>query len=128
MNKEKEERKGREPSAEPMLMARPLAPEDVSAGQYVCLTHTVSEYLPWWCLEERYGGSPEPIRMVWLPGDAGTPLRVIEVCVPFLLVEQPGGAHRMLDLRRHRIARISDRFGQRAFKRLRRTMERKEVS
>lgn len=110
---------------EQSAMARPLAPEDVRPGEYVCLLHTVSEYLPLWCLEERYAGAPEPVRMVWMPQDAGTPLRVVEVCVPFVLAEQPDGSHRTLDLRRHRIAGVSERFGERAFKRLRRGRRRK---
>lgn len=62
-----------------------------------------------------------------LPAAAETvPFRVVEVCVPFVLVAEPDGAHRTLDLRRHRLARVSDRFGQRAFARLRRQARQEE--
>lgn len=102
-------------------LARPLAPEDLRSGQFVCIMHVMHEYIPFWCLEEATFREPEPVRLFCLAEEAGTPLRVVEVCVPFVLVEQPDGAHRTLDLRRHRLAGVSERFGERAFKRLRRS-------
>lgn len=102
-------------------IARPLAPEDIRPGDHVCVLQVLQEYLPLWCLfESDTWKDPQPLRFRWLPADGDTPLRVIEVCVPFLLVEQVDGSHRTLDLRRHRLARVSEQFGRRAFKRLRR--------
>jgi hypothetical protein len=110
-------------------MSRPLAPEDVRPGDYVCVLLRMEEYLPFWCLmESEAWKEPEPIRFQWLPEDGATPLRVIEVCVPFLLVEQVDGVHRTLDLRRHRLARVSERFGRRAFKRLRKRETKRSTS
>ena len=109
-------------------MARPLAPEDVRPGDYVCVFQVVDEHLPFWCLfDSNSWKDPQPVRLRWLPADGDTPLRVIETCVPFLLVEQVDGTHRTLDLRRHRLARVSERFGRRAFKRLRRRTEKRSA-
>jgi hypothetical protein len=101
------------------IVARPLGPEDLRADDYVCVMHVLKEYLPFFLLMEDSWKEPKPVRLQWLPEDAGTPLRVVEVCVPFVLVEQVDGSHRTLDLRRHKLARVSGRFGNRAFKRLR---------
>lgn len=110
-------------------MARPLAPEDVRPDDYVCVFQRIEEYLPFWCLMESDAWqTPQPVRLRWLPADGATPLRVIEVCVPFVLVEEVDGSHRTLDLRRHRLARVSERFGARAFKRLRRSEERRTAA
>lgn len=76
--------------------------------------------MPWWAILEESFKTPELIRLTWLPPDSSTPLKVIEACLPFVLVQQVDGVHRMLDLRRCRLARVSERFGSRAFKRLRR--------
>lgn len=108
-------------------ISRPLAPEDVQPEQYVFVFHIVEELLPFWCLDENNWKKIEPLHFVLMPGREVAPLRVVEVCVPFVLVEQPDGNHRTLDLRRHRLARVSDRFGQRAFKRLRRKVKREET-
>ncbi len=102
-------------------MARPLAPEDVRPDDYVCVFQVIGEYMPFWPLMESDAWKePQPVRLQWLPADGTTPLRVIEVCVPFVLVEQVDGSHRTLDLRRHRLARVSEQFGRRSFKRLKR--------
>jgi hypothetical protein len=107
--------------ADSSRMARFLAPEDVRKDQYVCVMRVLREHTPYWCLfEESTWRKPEPIQLSWLAEDGSAPLRVIEVCLPFVLVEQVDRTQRMLDLRRHCLGRVSDRFGSRAFKRLRR--------
>lgn len=100
-------------------IARPLAPEDLRVDQYVCVLQVLHEFVPLWCIFEQGWTTPEPVRLSMLPPDGGTPLRIVEVCVPFVLVEQIDGTHQTLDLRRHRLAALSERFGRRAFKRLR---------
>lgn len=102
------------------LAARVLAPEDVEAGQYVCIFRVLREHLPFnILLGEAWQGDPVPVTTAWLPPRGGTPLRVVEVCLPFVLTQRVNGTHCTLDLRRHKLALLSNRFGSRAFKRLR---------
>lgn len=99
--------------------ARLLAPEEVRAGDYICVMKVLQEYMPFWAIFEESWEKPELIRLTWMPAESGTPLKVIEVCIPFVLVQQVDGSHKTLDLRRHGVGRLSERFGSRAFKRLR---------
>ena len=56
------------------------------------------------------------MRCLRLPWSTGLPVQVDEVCLPFVLVKTARGQCRMLDVRRHRLARVSWQFGQHAFK------------
>jgi hypothetical protein len=58
----------------------------------------------------------EPIRVTLMPGQA-QPMKVVEVCLPFVLVRKASGKHETLDVRRYRFARVSKEFGRKAFKR-----------
>lgn len=100
-----------------LTLMRPLAPEDIRRGTHVAVLYYVLEYLPFWCDES---WQPLKVRRVEvLPGpDAGTPLRVREVCLPYILVEHPDGKHRTIDVRRYRLGLLSERFAEKAFKRL----------
>jgi hypothetical protein len=98
--------------------ARGLPPEDIRSGQYVTVLYTVSELFPWWCVDEAIGRQPDVVRFRKLPGEDETaPMRVIDVCLPFVLVKRLDGQHRTLDVRQVTLARVADRFGRRAFRR-----------
>ncbi len=97
------------------LMARALAPEDIQPGDYVTVLHHVVEHMAaFW--ELRPGQAPEVYRLVHLPSGCGVgAARVLEVCLPFVLVRTARGKHRMVDVRQCRLARISAQFGERLF-------------
>ena len=57
-----------------------------------------------------------PQRVSLLPWDC-EPARVIDVCLPFVLVKQTNGEHETLDVRRQTLARVSSRFGREVFER-----------
>jgi len=88
-------------------MAKFLAPEDVRAGDYVALLHVVHE-IPsfWWCSGMGTIRPDEPVRVPFMPKNAGVPFRVRSVCLPFILVKGPSGEMRSLDVRRYRLARL----------------------
>jgi hypothetical protein len=98
-----------------LTVARPLAPEDIRAGFYVAILNVVWESFPPGC--DQPWRELKPLRTVWLPPpDAALVLKVREVCLPFVLTEQPGGPPRTLDIRRWRLALVSERFGVEVFK------------
>jgi hypothetical protein len=96
-------------------VARPLAPEDVRPGDYVAILNTTVEWPPW-LFDQRFGET-RIVRTVHLPCESG-PLREDAVCLPFVLVENHKGEHSTLDVRRVMLARLSERYGARAAKRL----------
>jgi hypothetical protein len=100
-----------------LTVARPLAPEDIRRGRYIAVLTVGVEFFPFWNDEP---WQPAKVRRIdLLPGpEGGTPLRVKEVCLPYVLVEHPDGNHRTLDVRRFRLGELSERFGERAFKKL----------
>lgn len=53
----------------------------------------------------------EPPRLTLISDEAGRPLKVVSLCRPFVLVEDPNGQHVPLDLRSRRLARLSGSYG-----------------
>ncbi len=98
------------------LVARAVAPEDVRPGDYIIPLHVVNEYrpLPWQCDN---AWQAQTVRRLELPATGAPPVHVLEVCLPLLLVRMPQGKHRLIDVRRFRLARVSEQFGQRVFER-----------
>lgn len=98
--------------------SRPVSAEDLSPGQFVALSRITYELIPddpdspW-----RQDLIPQRIRL--MPCDAGRPLKVIAISVPFVLVRTPEGTPLTLDLRRVELMRLGAVFGREAYGRLR---------
>jgi hypothetical protein len=101
----------------PLTVARPLAPEDIRPGSYIAVSQIVWEFCAFW-LAELWCGPPVYSVSLIAGNDIGTPLRVKEVCLPFVLAQAPDGTHRTIDVRRVRLLLLSDRFGKKASKKL----------
>jgi hypothetical protein len=98
-------------------LAKPLAPEDVRTGDFVAVLHVVYELPSFlWFPDAALLPPEEPVRVTFLPGDSGVPLKVRAVCLPFLLVEDALGEHRVLDLRRTNVARLDRGFAKTTWK------------
>lgn len=95
------------------LVARPLAPEDVRAGQYVCTLQFVVECMAPADLDS--WRPPRVIRLQCLPFSS-EPQRVLAVCLPFVFVRNVNCELETIDVRRYTLARVSKTFGQLAFK------------
>lgn len=95
--------------------SRVIGPEDVRIGDYVTVTHTTYEFV----MDPCPGISQDevkPNRVTLIPWDAGRPMKVLSVCLPFVLVVDTARTTDTLDLRRHRIAKLSSAHGRKAFK------------
>lgn len=93
-----------------------LAPEDVRPRMYVSIMHVVYEHVSWCCEPEAWRQG-EPARSLLLPDEPSKPLKVVEVCLPFILVEDADGDCETLDVRRQRLAELSQRYGDAVFMR-----------
>jgi hypothetical protein len=99
-------------------LSRSLAPEDVRAGRYVAITHVVEQFLwPSPCDGAEWR-TPQVREVLWRPYAQRGPLKVVEVCLPFVLARQVDGKFRVLDTRACRLVELSERFGRQAFSRL----------
>ena len=56
--------------------------------------------------------------MPWRPDDAGTPLKVKAICLPFVFVKAPNGEGRILDMRRCHLVRLSSDYARSVWKAL----------
>jgi hypothetical protein len=98
-----------------MDVARSLAPEDLKVGEYVAITAVIHEVYLCAQLERGYGPY-EPVRLVCTECSDGAPLKVLAVCIPFVLVADGHGQRRPLDIRRLRLARLPRDYARKALK------------
>lgn len=94
-------------------VARPLAPEDIAPGDYVCVLSQTYEWFPFCCASEY--GRVQVQRVTLVPNETEPPVLVEAVSLPFVFVRESKGKRRMLDARRVRLARVSGAFGRAAF-------------
>ena len=88
-------------------VAATIAGEDVSCGDFVAVLNSICElpsYL-WDGCDARL--SPyELVRLQVIPSEAGLPLKVFAVCLPFIYAKTATGEARTIDLRRVHIVRL----------------------
>jgi hypothetical protein len=97
--------------------AKPLAPEDICRGDFVAVLDETHEFPSfWWSADAALLPPDVPVRMRLVPRDECRPLKVKSVCLPYVLVKQPSGSDRTLDLRTCRLARLDRRHARLAWK------------
>jgi hypothetical protein len=102
-------------------LAKPIAAEDLRRGDYVALQSVQYEYPSFcWDCESHLMPPEEPVRIRLRPHEPSCPLRVVDLCVPFVFVKQPGGQFKTLDLRGCQLVRLDERYGKRVWKALKR--------
>jgi len=96
---------------------RPVAPEELAPGMFVCVMSATSQ--AWPDTDCVPGGSTlRVLRLVFIPEGAGVPLRVQSVCLPFVLVSGFDGRAQTLDIRLVRLARVRKKHAKAAFEAL----------
>jgi hypothetical protein len=86
-------------------VAATVAGEDVRCGDYVTLLKVTCE-VPSYMWDHAMLPATELVRLRIIPGEAGVPLKVFAVCLPFVYAKTATGEIRTLDLRRQQIARL----------------------
>lgn len=105
-------------------IAHRVAPEDLRRGMYVAVLSITHELLPLFCESAWLFERSEPCRMAFWPDAEETgPVKIIAVCLPFVLVKEAQGRVRTMDVRRHRLAVVTEEFGRTCFKRVRAVRE-----
>ena len=91
-------------------LARALAPEDILVGHYVMILQDQHQFLMGRCTPV---GDPEYVTMelCMRPDETTLPGKVVEVCLPYVVVENHEGKTSVLDIRSKHLARVSENFG-----------------
>ncbi len=126
------------------LTARAIAPEDITVGDYVAVLNWIDEVFPigalFDCSAINTPHTLEMIRVQRIPAAACVPLKVEAICLPWVLVKSPMPSARAmnnwnssqrplllrtLDVRRVRLARLSDAFGEQLYRALKGRFQKK---
>jgi hypothetical protein len=109
-----------------MTLAKLLAAEDVQRGDFVAVLNEIHEYpsFLWMSLAEEPSSPHDPVRVQWRSFDNGTPLKVVDLCLPFVFVKRPKGHHETLDIRACQLVRLDSHYGKRVWKALRKRRKR----
>jgi len=109
-------------------VSRTLAPEDIRAGMYIAVLNERKTTWPWFLTaEDIFYDRVKPFVCSVIPTEGGKPLRVIEVCLPFVLIENERGQTKTLDVRTSSLVQMSDRYGRESFRRATESRERKRA-
>ena len=104
----------------PISLAASVAPEDLQRGDYVAVASVIHEFPSFfWCCDAEGVSPDEVVRIQTLPPDAGSPLRIKAVCLPFVFVKSPHGEVQSMDVRQIRFVRLRRRYAKTAWKALR---------
>lgn len=107
-------------------LAKTLAAEDIRRGDVVAILDTVYELPSFlWNLEPHMLAPQEPVRVRLCGPCVGKPLKVKEICLPYVLVKRPDGRYGTLDMRRYRLVRLSHGYAKMAWKQYRKKRKKK---
>ena len=117
--KTKTKTKASRPKLAPTLAATVLN-EDINSGDFVALLNEcvdVPSYL--WDTCATSLAPHEMVRLKLMPEEAGRPLKVIAVCLPFVYAKSPSGRFETLDTRRMQLVRLNRRCAKVLWKQMR---------
>ncbi len=107
-------------------VSRVLAPEDICAGMYVAvLTERHTVWPEYFSLDDIAYDRIKPLVYNLIASKGGTPQHVVEVCLPFVLVETAQEQVQTLDVRVSTLAQVSERYGRELFRLTRQAKARK---
>lgn len=106
-------------------VASTLAGEDVARGDFVALLNSVCElpsYL--WNSCDALLPADELVRLKFIPSEAGTPLKVFAICLPFIYATTAEGMTETIDLRQSQIVRLDRASAKKVWRQLKQDSKR----
>jgi hypothetical protein len=102
-------------------LAASVAAEDLHAGLDVAVLNETFEFPSFlWDCDGSTAPRQEVVRIQCAARNSGMPLRVRAVCLPFVLVTDPNGARRVIDIRLAQLVRLDAQYARLVRKELRR--------
>ncbi|MEM8865443.1 MAG: hypothetical protein AAGF31_07835 [Planctomycetota bacterium] len=98
-------------------LARTVAPEDIARGDYVAILSVEHEYplLVWLC-DPPLTQQDEVVCIRQRTDLCRDPLKVCDICLPFVSVKRPSGERATLDVRSCELARLDPGYGKRVWR------------
>ena len=87
-------------------VAATVAGEDIHCGDFVTLLNAIFE-VPSYLWDQEMLPPTELVRLKMIPSEAGAPLKVFAICLPFIYAKDTKGEIKTLDLRREQIVRLN---------------------
>ncbi len=112
-----------------LTAAATVAGEDLACGEYVSLLSETVDFPSFLWDSCGAGLSPhELVRLKVIPANAGHPLKVIAICLPFVYAKMPGGEMATIDTRRTQLVRLNRRCAKVIWKELQSRAKRENPS
>jgi len=103
----------------PTLAAR-VHGEDINRGDFLALlSQTVDVPSYFWDCSGLTLDPQEMVRLRLIPGDAGLPMKVVAVCLPFVYAKTPFGAVQTIDTRCMDLVRLDRHCAKQVWKEMR---------
>ena len=110
-----------------MTVAARIAGEDIKHGDYVTVLNELVELPSFlWCCSAESLPSDEPVRIRYMPDNAGEPYKVVSVCLPFVYVRRPKGDVLTVDTRQFQLVRLDRDSGRRVWRQMRKVFRKKQ--
>lgn len=94
-----------------MTLAKTLAPEDVCRGDYVTVLTQVCEYPSFlWDCPSQFLEADQVVSIRYRPPESGDPMKVIDVCLPYVFVKPLRAKPQTLDVRTCQLAKMSKSY------------------
>lgn len=98
-------------------LAQRVAGEDLHVDDYVAVLKTTGQFLS--CMWDHFDpGSEKIVRVPFIPDDAGTPLKVFAICLPFVYAKRPNDTVATIDLRMTEIVRVDKGIAKAVWKQI----------
>jgi hypothetical protein len=106
-------------TADDTALAASVAPEDLRRGDYVAVLNEIFELPSWlWC--DSMTPDEEPVRIKYCATDAGMPLKIKAICLPFVFTKSADRQLQTFDVRQVQLVRLDRRYAKTVWKTLRR--------
>lgn len=97
--------------------AKSVAPEDLQVGEFVAVLSRIYQYPSFLWFSRDGDDRYETVRLKFLPHkNAGEPLKIKAVCLPFVLVQFASKKIESIDVRQCQLARVDKQFADLAWK------------
>ena len=98
-----------------------VAPEDLNCGDFVAALNSICELPSFlWCCDSSAVEPDEPVRIQFRAANAGIPLKIKAICLPFVFVKFPNGKSQTMDVRHTQFVRLNSDYARTVWKELKR--------
>ena len=96
------------------LSGRIRAPEDIQVGDHIAVSQKRYQLLPDVVETSVTGREVEPLTVTLIPFNAGEPMKVVGLSLPFVMCKLPNGDREAIDTRRHALVRVGKAYASAA--------------